>query len=230
MLGAVLISNKIRYILVLITIFGLVCVSLFFGNQNSNLQNQLSEHQDQITELQNQISDLEDQNNELENQTIQLQNQISEFHNQTIDLENQNSDLQDKNNELQEQLNETQKLFDAASSRAMIIEFSSPWGWGNPVGVTMAVDFNITILNNGINDIEGLTLEIKRLNFDSDPFNITRTLGILHSGEIVAIREYLYISMDRYFAEFYTSSFVTTLRLGDRILDEQTLQITKRQF
>jgi FtsZ-binding cell division protein ZapB len=158
----------------------------------------------------------------------ELQNQISELQAQNSELYDQNRDLQDKNNELQEQLNELQKQIDDAA-KVMITEFSSLRGWWNPVGATMAVDLDITILNTGINDVEGLTLEIKRLNFDEDPFNRTITLGIFHAGETIEIQESIIVSMDRYFDEFYNSVFAATLKLGEVVLHVRTLQITNRQ-
>lgn len=187
--------------IVLITIVVISVATLLIHNQISELQNQ-------INELQEQNEELQDQNNE---------------------LQDQNRDLQEQNSELHDRLNELQKQIDNAA-KVMITEFSSPYGWWNPVGVTMAVDFNIIILNTGINDVEGVTLEIKRLNFDEDPFNRTRTLGILYAGETTEIRESIIISMDRYFDEFYRSSFVATLKLGGLVLHVRTLPITKRQF
>ena len=163
------------------------------------------------------------------NQVSELQNQIDKLQSQNSDLHEQVSELQDQNNELQEHLNELHKQIDNAE-KVMITEFSSPTGWRNPVGVAMDVVFNITITNTGTNDVEGLTLEIKRLNFEEDPFNITRKLDIIHAGETTELQEFIIISMDRYFSEFYSSNFVATLKLGELALHERTLQITKRQF
>jgi FtsZ-binding cell division protein ZapB len=162
-------------------------------------------------------------------QISELQNQISDLQAQNSELRDQNRDLQDKNDELQEQLNELQKQIDDARN-VMITGFSSLRGWWNPVGVAMVVDLDITILNTGINDVEGVTLEIKRSDFDEDPFNRTRTFGILHAGETIEIQESIVVSMDRYFDEFYNSAFVATLKLGEVVLDVRTLQITNRQL
>ena len=125
------------------------------------------------------------------------------------------------------QLNGFQKKIDGEVN-ITITKFSSG-GWGNPVGVTMAVGFNVTILNNGVDDVDGVILEIKRSSFDSDPFNITRPLGILHAGE-TEVQESLIINMDTYFAEFYNSSFLCTLKIGVSVLDESILEITAKQF
>ena len=131
--------------------------------------------------------------------------------------------------ELQEQLNELQKPIDDAR-KVMITEFSSPTGWWNPVGVAIAVNFNVTILNTGINDVEGIVLEIKTHNFDEDPLTRTRAIGILHAGETTIIQDTITIGMQSYLDEYYNSSFVATLKLGNIVLDNRTLQITERQF
>jgi hypothetical protein len=99
-------------------------------------------------------------------------------HSQFSALQNQISELQAQNKDLQEQLD---------ARKVMITEFSSR-GWWNPVGVTMAVDFKIKILNTGTSDVEGATLGIKRFGFDSDPFNITKTLGILLAGKQLRLK------------------------------------------
>jgi hypothetical protein len=133
------------------------------------------------------------------------------------------SDLQTQNSELRNQLNHV--------NRVNITDFSSG-GWTNPVGVAMMIDFHVTILNTGINDVGGVTLEIKRLNLDVDPFNITRTLGVLHAGETTEIKDlYIVISIKQYADEFRDSEFVATLQLGETILNASSpLQITERPF
>jgi hypothetical protein len=138
-------------------------------------------------------------------------------------VHNQISELQAQNSELRNQLNHV--------NRVNITDFSSG-GWTNPVGVAMEIGFHVAILNTGINDVGGVTLEIKRLDLDVDPFNITRTVGILHAGETTEIGElYIVISIKQYADEFRDSEFVATLKLGDAILDVSSpLQITERPF
>lgn len=131
--------------------------------------------------------------------------------------------------ELQEQLSELQKPIDDAR-KVMITEFSSPTGWWNPVGITIAVNFNITILNTGINDVEGIVLEIKTLNFDENPLTRTRAIGILNAGERTIIQDTIIIGMQSYLDEYYNSSFVATLKLGKVVLHNRTLQITEGPF
>lgn len=131
--------------------------------------------------------------------------------------------LQSQNSELRIQLNHV--------NRVNITDFSSS-GWSNTVGVVMGIGFHVAILNTGINDVGGLTLEIRRSNLDVDPFNITRSIGIVRVGESIVIEDlYIFIGLDRYTGEFRYCDFVATLRLGETILNATSpLQITERQF
>ena len=101
----------------------------------------------------------------------------------------------------------------------------------------MAIAFHVAVLNTGINDVGGVTLEIKRLGVDMDPFNITRTLGVIQVGETIEIGELpifgelsILINLNQYFDEFNVSEFVATLKLGDVVLDNCTLQVTGSPF
>jgi FtsZ-binding cell division protein ZapB len=155
-------------------------------------------------------------------QISELQIQNGDLQEQVNELQDQNRDLQDKNDELQEQLDLLQKRVDF-SPEVLITKFSSKDGWWNPVGVTLALDPNITIENTGISDIDGLTLEIKRRNLDEDPYNITKRLDILHAGESTEIYDSIFTGIQFFTAEFRNRSFVAILKLGDVVLDEEYL-------
>jgi uncharacterized protein YlxW (UPF0749 family) len=99
----------------------------------------------------NKISELQSQNNDLQKQVNELQDQ--------------NRELEDENDELQKQLDLLQKRVDF-SPEVQITDFSSGAGWLNVVGMTIAIGLDVTIQNTGISDVDGLTLEIKRLNVD----------------------------------------------------------------
>ena len=152
----------------------------------------------------------------------ELQIQNSDLQNQINELQDQNRELQDENDELQEQLDLLQKRVDF-SPDVIITKFSSKDGWWNPVGVTLALDLNITIENTGISDIDGLTLEIKRRSLDEDPYNITKRLDILYAGESAEIYDSIFTGIQFFAAEFRNRSFVATLKLGDVVLDEKYL-------
>lgn len=51
-------------------------------------------------------------------------------------------------------------------------------------------DFNVTIMNNCTYDVDELIVEIRRLDFEEEPNNITRTIGVLSAGEIISIQRY----------------------------------------
>ena len=156
------------------------------------------------------------------NQISELQSQNKDLQDKVDELQDQNRDLQDENDELHEQLDLLQKRVDF-SPEVVITEFSSLGGWRNPVGVTLEEVFNVTIENTGISDIDGLTLEIKRLNLEEDPYNITKRLDILHAGETTEIQDSIITGIDHYAAEFLNRSFVATLKLGEVVLDERHL-------
>jgi len=155
-------------------------------------------------------------------QISELQSQNSDLQDEVDELHGQNRDLQDENDELQEQLDLLQKRVDF-SPDVIITKFSSKDGWWNPVGVTLALDLNITIENTGISDIDGLTLEIKRRSLDEDPYNITKRLDILYAGESAEIYDSIFTGIQFFAAEFRNRSFVATLKLGDVVLDEKYL-------
>ena len=138
-------------------------------------------------------------------------------------VHSQISDLQAQNSKLHIQLNHV--------NRVNITDFSSS-GWSNPVGVVMGIGFQVAILNTGINDVGGLTLQIRRPNLDVEPFNITRSIGILRAGETIEIEDlYIFIGMDRYTGEFRYCEFAATLKLGEAVLNATIpLQITERPF
>jgi FtsZ-binding cell division protein ZapB len=151
-------------------------------------------------------------------QISELQSQNSDLQNQINELQEQNRDLQEENGELKQQLDLLQKRVNF-EPEVLITNFSSPYGWQYMGGMTGFIQFNIAISNTGISDVEGLTLEIKRLNVDEDPLNITRKLAILHAGETTEIGADFVYSYELGFR----LSYVATLKLGEMVLDVQYL-------
>lgn len=146
-----------------------------------------------------------------------LQNQMTDLKVQNSDLQEQINELQDLKKEIENQLDTLQKLIDYGP-KVQISNFSSRLGWFNPVGVTMMVVFDIAISNNGISDVEGLTFEIKRYNYDEDPYNITKKLNILKAGETTTFQTEIFAGLENYAAEFGKRSFVASLKLGEIVL------------
>jgi hypothetical protein len=125
--------------------------------------------------------------------------------------------------QVQEQLNELKKQIEIAKS-VKIVDFSSP-GWWNPVGVTVMADFNVTIMNTCIYDAEGVVVEIRRLDFEEDPNNITRTTSVLRAGEATTIQGTLYSGFNA-FAEG-SQCLVATLRVGNEIVDNRVIYLRR---
>jgi len=112
-----------------------------------------------------------------------------------------------------------------------IIQFSSRNGWFCPGGVAMSVDFDVTIQNNGTQNITDLTLLIKRTGApnDNETLRSIQTLNVT-SGETVHIYSMTGTNVGDYSKEFYNCTFTATISLNKVILDERTIEITNRQF
>lgn len=146
-----------------------------------------------------------------------VHSQINSLQNQVSSLQTRNNELLDQKKDLENQLDALQQLLDFGPT-VKITSFSSREGWWNPVGMSMIVILDITISNNGISDVDGLMLEIKRYNFEEDPYNSTRWLN-LDAGETITIQIDVLVGMQIYFDEFSKRSLVASLKLGEVILD-----------
>lgn len=133
------------------------------------------------------------------------------------------SQLQTRNKDLQDQLSEAQKKLELLHN-IRIYEFSSP-GWWNPGGVATIADMYVIIVNNGTTDVEGATLEIRRLDVDEGT-NITRALDVLHPGE-TAIQERNVPVYGIFNSPIYgtTPTFVATLKFRNETVDVQILSL-----
>jgi Na+-transporting NADH:ubiquinone oxidoreductase subunit NqrC len=125
--------------------------------------------------------------------------------------------------QIQEQLNELKRQIEIGKN-VKIVDFSSP-GWWNPVGVWVMADFNVTIMNNCAYDVEGVIVEIRRLDFEEDPNNITRTIGVLSAGEIISIHGTLNSGFNA-FAEG-SQCLVATLKVGNEIVDNRVIHLER---
>jgi Na+-transporting NADH:ubiquinone oxidoreductase subunit NqrC len=125
--------------------------------------------------------------------------------------------------QIQEQLNEFKRQIEIGKN-VKIVDFSSP-GWWNPVGVWVMADFNVTIMNNCAYDVEGVIVEIRRLDFEEDPNNITRTIGVLSAGEIISIHDTLNSGFNA-FAEG-SQCLVATLKVGNEIVDNRVIHLER---
>jgi FtsZ-binding cell division protein ZapB len=162
----------------------------------------------QFSELQNQIDELQAQNSDLQNQTSELQAQNNELQDQITDLQDQKSSLQDKLREL-------------LGIPVKITAFDWIEGFNPYVGLTFVNEVKVTVENEGMDEVGGITLTVKLLNngsllSNSQPF-VTR-IDALHAGES---RE---ISGKIFWATLSTTPThcVSTLTFDDVVFDEWT--------
>ena len=118
-------------------------------------------------------------------------------------------------------ISELEKHIQIAKS-VRIVDFSSP-GWWNPVGVWVMADFNVTIMNSCIYDAEQVIVEIRGLDFEEDPSNVTRSIGTLHAGEILSIQDTLNFGFNE-FAEG-SQCLVATLKVGNDTVDSRVIYL-----
>ena len=236
-------SKKILYSIVLIT---LIAIALFTWSyqtylhnqadqlqvQNRNLEGEIAHYESQTTDLQNQISQLQTQNNE-------LGSQVRDYESQTADLQNQVSQCQVEVNNLQTQMNNFSSILQNRTNKAVITSFYTTT-WFPIVGMTYTKDFYITVCNVGINNVSGLTLNLKYEGNDTnliffDPIPGTyqgsdhfspEQLDILHVGESETIREFTLADLN-YVGQLSSYQLVATLVLDGLVLDEKELTIGK---
>jgi hypothetical protein len=128
------------------------------------------------------------------------------------DLQNRNSELENQIFDLESQIDELQSVIDKHTDIVNITEFTV-YGWEPLVCLTIGSHVNITIENNGINNVTDLvlTLECPTVNF-SRPL----TIEVIHPGEEIQIKEYVLWNLDS------KPTWVATISKGDKILDEST--------
>jgi len=120
-------------------------------------------------------------------------------------------------------ISELEKQIQIAKS-VRIVDFSSP-GWWNPVGVWVMADFNVTIMNSCVYNAEQVIVEIRGLDFEEDPSNVTRRLGTLHAGEILSIQDTLNFGFNE-FAEG-SQCLVATLKVGNDTVDNRVIHLQR---
>jgi predicted phage-related endonuclease len=132
---------------------------------------------------------------------------------QISDLEREKSDLQNRNSELENQIDELQSVIDKHTELVNITEFTV-YGWMPLVCLTIGSHANITIENNGINNVTDLvlTLECPTVNFSR-----SWTIEIIHPREEIQIKEYVTWNLDS------SPTWVATISKGDKILDKRTI-------
>ena len=147
------------------------------------------------------------------NQINKLQNQISELQAQNGELQDQISRLQGQIRALQEQLNESH-----TSSPVRIVAVNYIGGFNPVVGLLIASQVNVTVLNNYTSALSGLTLTPKFLESNGNESGPPYTYQIdeLQAGETREIKTWVYWSLGT-----SHTTLVVTLRLVGLVMDEQ---------
>ena len=93
----------------------------------------------------------------------------------------------------------------------------------------MDIVFDVTIQNNGSQNITGLNLLIKRTLLVNDDHSILQKLDV-PSGETVSSSNYIDTGIDQYTHEFRGYTYTATISLNGVVLDEKTIEIVGSQF
>jgi len=171
------------------------------------------------------------------NQVSALQTQISELQARNSALEVQISEIQDHLNETQNQISEQQEnlrdiTYELALSRplnVLITKFN--WvGDFNPFGgMTMSYPVKVTVRNNDVVDVSGLTLSVRLLIKGTligvkDSYGFPIQIDELKAGESQEISGGILATL----GSFSTDSAVCAVRLSvrDIVLDEGTYNLS----
>jgi FtsZ-binding cell division protein ZapB len=175
--------------IILILIVALSAATWAIYNQISNLQSHINELQAQNNELKAQNNELQEQNNELQGQNIAMQYQISELQEQQI------------------------------QNPIRITAVNYIGGFSPYIGLTIASDVNVTVLNNHTYPVNGLTLTTRFLESTGEESGGPTTYNIdgLQAGESREIKAIVLWTLDS-----DHSILNITLKSGDIILDEWT--------
>ena len=162
----------------------------------------------EFSSLQTEINDLQIQNGELERQKSDLQNQ-------TTVLEQQNSDIIKQMGDLTKQL---------ALQRHLRVEIVSLWhsyGWYAYGGLLVSYPFNVTVRNNDLITVSGLTLIVQTFSGLKDE---TQVLGLIKIDALQAGEERVVSGgVVVYIGAPSNLTYVATLKAGDVVIDTLTL-------
>jgi len=185
--------------IVLIALIALSVATWFVNNQISDLQNQVGALQAQNSELQDQNSDLEEQVGELQLQNREKQDRLADF---------------------------TYQLALERHLRVKITAFTWEGGFYPIVGLTIAHPINVTVQNDEVIPVSGLTLTFTLVNKDrgtqigSSGANRIDRFNAEESRETGgAVYTIIGTSLD-------DAVCVVTLTVGDIVLDQGTYSLS----
>jgi hypothetical protein len=166
--------------------------------------------------IQNHISQLQNQIDELKVQNSEFQDQLSELQNQLCKLQLQNREQKDRLSDFTYQLALGRHL------RVKITGFS--WiGDFNPVaGLAIDRSVNVTVQNNDVVPLSGLTLAVRLVNEDTGKQIGTQgktSIDRLNVGEAREISSWVITAVSD---DLNDAVCVTMLKVGGIVLDEWT--------
>lgn len=131
----------------------------------------------------------------MSNQFSSLQSQISELQAENSELKNQNSELLNQNRELQSNISTLEDQISNLQESTYNLEITtvSAGDWQNLGGLAYNKWFNVTIQNNGPNDVGGVTSAYRITGISNEvPYGLSwiepDQMGILHVGEHKLVR------------------------------------------
>ena len=162
-------------------------------------------------------------------QITDLQNQISELRLQNSALQDKNSDLQEQVNDLQLQNREKQDrltdfTYELAKARHLYVEITSySKGSGGPiVGVTFVSEIYVTIKNDDVIPVSGLTITVVLIDKDKGvqigDTGVTK-MGRLNAGESGNFSVSVFYGMSS-LSLISSAEVVIVLKAGSVVLDQ----------
>jgi hypothetical protein len=113
-----------------------------------------------------------------------------------------------------------------AGDEIRITDFVADMSWFNPVGVTMAFIFNVTVENGSNENINGAQVTIYRLDDQNSTipgYYPLEDVGVIEPGEIREVRLDFFFGLERY-SEYKASNYLAILVAnGTTVLDERKL-------
>jgi len=107
-----------------------------------------------------------------------------------------------------------------------ITDFVADMSWLNPVGVTMAFTFNVTVENGSNQNVTGTQVTIYRLdeqNSSIPDYYPLVDVGVIEPGEVRIVKLYFFFGLDMY-SEYKASNYLAILSVnGTTVLDERKL-------
>jgi hypothetical protein len=118
-----------------------------------------------------------------------------------------------------------------SSDTVKIVALTPKDYWGNPVGMTMDFWFNVTIRNEGINKIEGVTLNLTITDAASEIYDwgTYAPIGMIQPGETIEVQMYIITGFDN-FDKVAGHNADIKLMLADKTIDESSMILPTRAW